>query len=122
MKLTDQKNIDKRTKVFIDDVVKKLESIQALEECDYGALYMLMVSYDAYIKASYRVIEYGAVSVDKRGNEKVSESFKVMNKCHDDVVGLLKEFGFTLKSREHIKAMTPDVDEDNVFLKFINEE
>lgn len=116
--LSKEKNICDEAKAFIKAVYKKLTEIRAIEEVDAGALRMLMVSYDMYVKASRELIDKGPIIYDKRGNGKVNPAASLTKNYYAQVVTFMKEYGLTIKSRERIKAMTPEVDESNEIMQF----
>lgn len=109
-------------KAFINAVYKKLTEIHAVEDVDAGALRMLMVSYDMYVKASRELIEKGPIIYDKRGRGKVNPAASLTKNYYAQVVTFMKEYGLTIKSRERIKAMTPEVDETNEIMQFFKQQ
>lgn len=109
-------------KAFINAVYKKLTEIHAVEDVDAGALRMLMVSYDMYVKASRELIEKGPIIYDKRGHGKVNPAASLTKNYYAQVVTFMKEYGLTIKSRERIKAMTPEVDETNEIMQFFKQQ
>lgn len=112
------KDVTPQTRAFMEGVVKKLEAVEAIEVCDYPALMMLQLSYDQYLRASEMLLRDGCLSKEKHGRVIVHPAVNVVNKYWGQVVTLLKEFGLTVKSRERIAAMTPEIDEDNEFMQF----
>lgn len=119
MELKYDKGVCAETKSFMDAVMKKLNETGALEECDRGAIRMLMVSYDMYVKASANLMEIGPILYDKRQKPSINPAATLTKNYYAQVIAFMKEFGLTIKSREHIKAMTPEVDEDNEIMNFL---
>lgn len=122
MKLSYPKTIHPQTKKFMNAVLKKLNGVRAVEDCDQGGLHMLMVSYDMYIKASHELLEKGPVLYDKRGQATVNPAAKLTKSYYSQVIAFMKEFGLTVKARERIRAMTPEVDQDNDIMRFLRGE
>lgn len=83
---------------------------------------MLMVSYDSYVKASRELIEKGPIIYDKHGRAKPNPAAKESYKYYAQVVTFMKEYGLTIKSRERIKTMTPEVDETNEIMQFFKQQ
>lgn len=106
------------TKVFMEAVIAKLEDVGAVEACDYPALNMLQLAYNNYLTASDMLLKDGPVVKDKHGHVIVHPAVNVVSKTWGQVVALMKEFGLTVKSRDHISSMTPQVDEDNELAQF----
>lgn len=117
-----EKGICDEAKQFIAAVSAKLSDVGAIEECDMGALRMLMVSYDMYVKASRELLEKGPLLYDRHGRPKVNPAATLTKNYYAQVLSFMKEYGLTVKSRERIKSMTPEVDEDNDILKFFKNE
>lgn len=122
MEIKYPKNIEPETKTFVEEVVKKLESVNAIESCDIGVVYMLILAYDMFAKTANTLYEDGALVCDKRGNKEENDASKVAYKWIDKALELMKQCGVTPWSRERIRAMTPEVDEDNEIMKFIRGE
>lgn len=104
---------------FITVVIAKLTEVGAIEDCDEGAMHMLMVSYDMYIKASNELLKHGPILYDKRMNPTINPAAKLAKNYYAQVLAFMKEYGLTVKSRERIKVMTPEVDEDNEIMMFL---
>ena len=119
MELEYNENIHSETKSFMNAVLRKLKSVSAIEDCDLGAIRMLMVAYDMYVKASENLLEHGPILYDKRNKPSVNPAATLTKNYYAQVIAFMKEFGLTVKSREHIKAMTPEVDDDNPIMEFI---
>jgi len=122
MRITHPKGILPETKKFINVVVKKLEEVNAIEECDAGAIRMLTISYDMYIRASQDLIDKGPILYDKRNKPSVNPATRIAKNYYAQVLAFMKEYGLTVKARENIKSMTPSVDENNELLKFLKDE
>lgn len=119
MQIDYPENLSEETRAFMDAVLKKLNEINAITDCDMGAIRMLMISYDMYVKASNDLLKTGPILYDKRNRPSVNPAANVTKNYYAQVVTFMKEFGLTLKSREHIKAMVNDVDDDNPLFQFL---
>lgn len=119
MKIDYPYGVDDLTKRFMEGVEEKIGDV--LEPCDIANAWAMMVAFDNYVKASRDVLANGAVIYDKRGRGKTNPSVGVMEKYYNQLHAIMKEYGLTLKSRERIKSLTPEVDEDNPLMQFINE-
>jgi len=107
------------TKQFMTSVLEALKSSDAFKPCDRGSLRMLMVSYDMYVRASNELLKDGAIITDKHGKKMVHPAVNVTKSYWNQVSTFMREFGLTLRSRERIKSLTPDVDDDNELNKYI---
>lgn len=112
-------NLSKETRLFMNAVLEKLDGVDSISNCDLGAIRMLMLSYDIYVKASNELLEKGPFIYDKRKRTTVHPGVAITAKKYNEIVTIMKEFGLTPKSREHIKAMTNEVDEDNPLFLFL---
>jgi len=101
------------TQKFMTAVVKKLESMHALEECDFGSLYMLANSYDCYVLATQMVRKEGLVITLPQGGLTEHPAAKLQNKYYGQVLAFMKEIGVTLKSRERIKSLNAEGEQDD---------
>lgn len=105
------------TRQFMKAVLAKLE--QFTEPCDVGSLYMLMMSYDMYIKASKMLLQDGPVLTERSGKRTVHPAVGLTKSYWTQVATYMRELGLTLKSRERINAFTPPVDDDNPLVQFL---
>lgn len=121
MEISFESGVCEETKTFMIAVMDKLNTVGALEECDRGAVRMLMVAYDMYVKASMELMSKGPILYDKRGKASVNPAATLTKNYYAQVIAFMKEFGLTVKSRERIKAMTPEVDNDNEIMKFLRD-
>lgn len=106
------------TKLFMKAVFTKLKDIS--EPCDIGSLNMLMLSYDMYIKASKDLLKDGPILSDRQGNKKINPAVSLTKSYWTQVATFMREMGLTIKSREKIKSLTPEVDPENDLLGFLN--
>lgn len=104
---------------FMEIFLKDLENVESVTVCDTAAVWMLMMTFDSYIKASKDVLARGHFIYDKHNRSKLNPSVNLVNKYYFHLLGLMKEYGFTLKSKEHIKALSSDVDDDNPLFQFL---
>lgn len=104
---------------FMESFLKALENVESVAVCDKAAIWMLMMTFDGYIKASKDVLARGHLIFDKHHRSKTNPSVNLVNKYYAQLLGLMKEYGFTLKSKEHIKALSSDVDDDNPLFQFL---
>ena len=116
----DMEGISEETKSFMKAVFGMLNDNKASESCDLGGLRMIMTSYEGYYRSSKKLITEGFTIEDRRGNKKPNPALTLMKTSYFQLIQLMKEFGLTPKSREHIKALSPSVDEDNPLAKFLN--
>ena len=116
----DMEGISEETKSFMKAVFGMLNDNKASESCDLGGLRMIMTSYEGYYRSSKKLITEGFTIEDRRGNKKPNSELGLMKTSYFQLIQLMKEFGLTPKSREHIKALSPSVDEDNPLAKFLN--
>ena len=112
-------NLSQETRLFMNAVIEKLSGVDSISNCDLGAIRMMMLSYDVYVKASNEVLERGPLVYDKRNRAKINPAVSLTTKKYIEIVTIMKEFGLTVKSREHIKAMTDEVDQDNPLYQFL---
>ncbi|MEG1838460.1 MAG: phage terminase small subunit P27 family [Bacteroidaceae bacterium] len=119
MELKFDNGVCDETKQFMSSVFEKLNNMGVLEECDMGAIRMLTVSYDMYVKASTNLLLNGPILYDKRDKPFINPAATLTKNYYAQVISFMKEFGLTIKSRENIKTLTPEVDEDNAIMGFI---
>lgn len=115
----DMQGVSDETKMFMADVIEKLNENNAVEPCDLCGIRMLLTSYEMYRTASKRLIEEGPFTTDKKGNKTVNEANSVTKTYYFQLIQLMKEFGLTVKSRERIKALTPEVDQNNEIMNLL---
>ena len=106
----------------MDSVIGMLNTSNFIEDCDMGALRMLMVSYEMYRKASETLLKDGPIIYDRKGNPSEHPANKITKNYYSQILSYMREFGLTIKSRERIRSLAPSVDEDNPILKFLREE
>ena len=117
MKELNYNNVSEETKAFMTDVCNMLSDI--LQPCDLGAIRGLMVSYEFYKQATDRLLKEGILLTDKKGRTKVNPANSVAKNYQIQVMNFMREYGVTLRSRQGIKAMNVDVDEDNPLLQYL---
>lgn len=101
------------TRKFITIAVDKLLELKVLDDSDIGAIRMLSVNYEMYVQASDQLIKFGPLLEGKHGEMTVNPANKLVKDYGSQIFVLLKEFGLTVKSRDLISSMTPDVEEMN---------
>lgn len=108
---------EKETKQFMRAAIDMLGD--SAQPCDIGSLHMLMLSYDMYIKASKQLLKDGPLQKDRAGRQTPHPAVSLTKSYWTQVATYMRELGLTIKSREHIKALTPPVDENNPLAKFL---
>ena len=98
---------------FITIAVDKLLDLKVLNDSDIGAIRMLSVNYEMYVQASNELIKFGPLIEGKHGDITVNPANKLVKDYGSQIFVLLKEFGLTVKSRDLIGSMNPDVEENN---------
>ena len=106
-------NAKQYTRQFIEIAIDKLIELSVLSDSDIGAIRMLSVNYEMYVQASNELIADGPILTDRRGNKKANPANKLVKDYGSQIFVLLKEFGLTVKSRDLIGSMNPDVEETN---------
>jgi len=101
------------TRQFITIAIDKLLDLAVLDDSDIGAIRMLSVNYEMYVQASNELIADGPILTDRHGNKKPNPANKLVKDYGSQIFVLLKEFGLTVKSRDLISSMTPDVEDKN---------
>ena len=101
------------TRNFITIAVDKLLDLNVLDDSDIGAIRMLSVNYEMYVQASDDLIKFGPLIEGKHGDVTVNPANKLVKDYGAQIFVLLKEFGLTVKSRDLIGSMNPDVEETN---------
>jgi len=101
------------TRDFITIAVDKLLDLNVLDDSDIGAIRMLSVNYEMYVQASNELIKFGPLIEGKHGDITVNPANKLVKDYGAQIFVLLKEFGLTVKSRDLIGSMNPDVEETN---------
>lgn len=106
-------NAKEYTKEFISIAVDKLLHLKVLDDSDIGAIRMLSVNYEMYVQASNELISDGPILTDRHGNKKPNPANKLVKDYGSQIFVLLKEFGLTVKSRDMIGSMNPEVEDKN---------
>ncbi len=90
---------------FIKSVYDSLNESQIIAEVDYAALDILARTYSLYIKASRQVEKEGITISTEAGSLKPHPAIRIVSDTQTKVLGLMKEFGLTAKSRAKIPNM-----------------
>ena len=90
---------------FISSVYNTLKENQIIGEVDYAALDILARTYSLYIKASRQVEKEGITISTESGSLKPHPAIRIVSDTQTKVLGLMKEFGLTAKSRAAIPNM-----------------
>jgi len=106
-------NAKEYTKEFISIAVGKLLHLKVLDDSDIGAIRMLSVNYEMYVQASNQLIKFGPLIEGKHGEITVNPANKLVKDYGSQIFVLLKEFGLTVKSRDMIGSMNPEVEDKN---------
>ena len=101
------------TTKFIGIAVDKLLHLKVLDDSDIGAIRMLSVNYEMYVQASNELIKFGPLIEGKHGDITVNPANKLVKDYGSQIFVLLKEFGLTVKSRDLIGSMNPEVEDKN---------
>lgn len=110
-------NVDNLTREFMKGVEERLEG--NISHCDVANLWAMMCAFDNYVKSSKKIIEEGSVLYDKRGRGTINPHVRIAEKYYIQLHQIMKEYGLTLKSKENIKALASDIDEDNPLISFL---
>lgn len=117
--LSEAEGLDGATRRFIVAVGAALAGAGVLEDTDEGALRMLMLSYDMYVKASAELLRDGPVLHGRRGEPRVNPAEKIAKTYYAQVLAFMREYGLTVRSRERIKSLTPAVDETSELARWL---
>lgn len=117
--LSEVEGLEEATRRFIEAVGAALTGAGVLEDTDEGALRMLMLSYDMYVKASAELLRAGPILHDRRGEPRVNPAEKIAKTYYAQVLAFMREYGLTVRSRERIKSLTPAVDETSELAKWL---
>ena len=107
----------KECKRFMKVVLDRLDG--TAEPCDMGALRMLMVSYDMYCKASEQLIREGPIVEDRKGRKSPHPAISLTKSYWTQVATYMRELGLTIRAREHIRSLTPEVSDDNPLKNYL---
>lgn len=117
--LSEVEGLEEATRRFIEAVGAALTGAGVLEDTDEGALRMLMLSYDMYVKASAELLRAGPILYDRRSEPRVNPAEKIAKTYYAQVLAFMREYGLTVRSRERIKSLTPAVDETSELAKWL---
>lgn len=119
IKFTLPDKLESETQEYINNVLKYLEKNENLNVIDGGALYMLTEAYNTFIKASKQLNEEGMTFENNMGNITVHPAFQIRKTALKEAMDILRDFGLTLRSRSHIKAVETETEESPLvsFLK-----
>lgn len=111
------KDIESDAKVYIENVLSKLESSGMLENVDNAALTMLARNYSMFIKASKQLEKDGLTVVSDRGNIAPHPAIKIAKDAQNSAMKVMMEFGLTAKSRSKLKGVKEE--EESPFEAFV---
>lgn len=111
------KDIEADAKVYIENVLSKLESSGMLENVDNAALTMLARNYSMFIKASKQLEKDGLTVVSDRGNIAPHPAIKIAKDAQNSAMKVMIEFGLTAKSRSKLKGVKEE--EESPFEAFV---
>ena len=111
------KDIEADAKVYIENVLSKLESSGMLENVDNAALTMLARNYSMFIKASKQLEKDGLTVVSDRGNIAPHPAIKIAKDAQNSAMKVMMEFGLTAKSRSKLKGVKEE--EESPFEAFV---
>lgn len=97
-----------RTRNFMRSV---LDSVEGIEQIDYGALSMLEFNYEVFIRQTDILREEDMVITNVQGNLVTNPRVKIIKDAQTQCLSILKEFGLTLKSRTSVKSQVKDNEE-----------
>lgn len=101
--------VKRETRDFMRDVIKELNEKGGLTPAMRGALFVLMHQYNAYVMATEEVAEVGRITmVNDKGIEVTRPSYNAMMKSAAAILGYLKDFGLTTKSRGTLRPIETD--------------
>lgn len=117
-KITLPDNLSDEAKEFIDNVISTLMKQDKLESVDAGALYMLAVNYEKFLRCEEMLEREGYIIVGQR-NTTPHPAIRISKDCQNLILDIMKQFGLTLKSRTNLKVVDGGEDDTllNTYLK-----
>ena len=80
---------------------------------------MLMVSYDMYCQASEQLIREGPIVEDRKGRKSPHPAISLTKSYWTQVATYMRELGLTIRAREHIRSLTPEVSDNNPLKNYL---
>ena len=117
IKYTPPEYLHDDAKKYIKEVIKSLNDKAASEKIDLGALHMLAINYDTFLRASEKIARDGLVVEGLHGAVK-HPLIKVATDAQIQAMKVMTEFGLTVKSRNNIKSVQPE-EKETAFEKFV---
>jgi P27 family predicted phage terminase small subunit len=104
---TMKEGLSPETLLFMDDVMKYLNRAKAVNNIDLGALRMLAVSYEMYLRSTIILQNEGPILKYKK-RLILNPAQNAANKNYDQVIKIMTEYGLTIKSRSRISTLKDD--------------
>lgn len=99
-------------------VIRELRAKQKIDVIDFGALNMLMTSYEMYLQATEKLLDEGPVTMSRLGDDVPNPAQTIASKNYNQVLAIMKEYGLTVKSRVKLKDTGKD-EEKSALEKFL---
>lgn len=119
MKIDLPKNLNKQAVAYVNNMVRRLEEAEAIEEVDSEAIKMLAYNLSAFYDASEKLCKEGYTIMTDRGNVTASPWVRIQKDAQASAMRLMKDFGLTLASREKIISLNGTVDNSSPLDTFI---
>lgn len=114
--------IDEKAQDWMKEIVKQLEEAGTLKDVNTSTLDMLAQTYDRYIKANDQVDEEGQTITTRYDGIKPHPLIKVAKESLTQCMSILSECGLTVKSKNKLKKLDNDKDEDSPLEQFIKDQ
>lgn len=110
------KHLCNEGKKFWRKTAKQLHACGLLTTVDTDALGLYVDAHMRWLDAKAQIDKYGLIVKTKNGFPQQSPYLNVMNKCFDQMIKLLAEFGMTPSSRSRVVVKKPEDDDMDSFL------
>lgn len=106
-----------KAKKYIKEVVRVLNQRETLDSIDVGALDMLAISYNTYVRANEELLNQPLTIETSQGTSK-NPLLGIAKDALNQSVLIMKEFGLTAKSRSNLKSAQEE-EEESELEKFV---
>lgn len=113
------RTIDSKAQKWMKEIVQQLEEAGTLKDVNTSTLDMLALTYDRYIKANSQVDLEGQTITTRYDGIKPHPLIKVAKESLTQCMQILSECGLTVKSKNKLKKVDTNKEEDSPLEQFI---
>ena len=111
----------KDARKIISSFVRDLNNRGVLSEYDIPNLHRMATAYDTYLSCVDVISSDGMTMINLKGEKVKRPEMNILKESWSQYLDLAKEYGFTMKSKGQIKALSSGDDEDCPLDSFVRE-